>query len=159
MPILHLGVIDVPYVENETPAAQKKRIKKAAPKSSEHMTTGDVAEIIEQKYHPMEIFWELHGQQCADKMAEGLVGAMENLLVGAPLTIDPFAEAEGFIDSEYKNFINTGELETLGYPGVPTKAAIERKSSRFKSNKGKNQRPSLVNTGLYIASFKSEIEE
>lgn len=163
MTVLRLGVIDIPYANasEETGKQRSARLRKGktAPKmKSESITTGDVAEILEAKYHPIEIYWELHGQAVADKMTEGLVGAMENLLSGAPLGGSPFAEAEEHIDSGYKEFINSGELDRLGYPGLPTKAAIKGVSHRFKKKRG-GQRPSLVDTGLYVAAFKSEIEE
>jgi hypothetical protein len=157
-----MGVIDIPYVNAETPKARHSRLRKGkkAPKvkrDASTITTGDVAEILEAKYHPMEIYFELHGQEVADKMTESLVGAMENVLAGAPLSVDPFGDAEAFIDSGFKDFITTGEMERLGYPGVPTKASIERKSARFKKGKSKKERPSFVDTGLYVDSSKSEV--
>src|SRR6202012_2374940 len=166
MPIIRFGVIDIPYdnAATEPPKQRASRLKKGlkAPKpkrDASTITTGDVAEILEAKYHPYTTFWDHHGQECADKMTEGLVGAMENLVMGAPLTIDPFAEAEGFIDSNFKNFITTGEMERLGIEGIPTQASIDRKSSRFKKGRSKGPRPSLVDTGLWVDSPKTEIEE
>jgi hypothetical protein len=157
-----MGVIDIPYVGSEPRKARAARLKKGrkAPKTERNagnITTGDVAEILEAKYHPMEIYFEIHGQEVADKMTEGLVGTMENVLAGAPLSVDPFGDAEAFIDSGFKDFITTGEMEGLGYPGVPTKASIERKSARFKKGKSRKERPSFVDTGLYVDSSKSEI--
>lgn len=152
-------MIDIPYVNEETPVERRKRLKKQESKSGDQITTGDVADILEAKYHPYTVFWDNHGQECADKMTEGLVGAMENLLTGAPLNVSPFAEAENFIDSKFKDFITTGEMETLGIEGIPTQAAIDRKSERFKSGKAKNNRPSLVNTGLWVDSTKTQIIE
>lgn len=162
MTTLHLGVVDLLYVEGETKPKQRARVKKnrKAPKPErEHnnATTGDVAEILEDKYHVMEIFWQLHGQEGADALTEGLVGQMENVLSGAPLTGDPFGEAESTIDHLFKKFLSEGEMDKLGYPGVPTQAALKGVSHRFKKKRG-GPRPSFIDTGLFEASFKSEVD-
>lgn len=162
MTTLHLGVIDVPYVEGETKPKQRARVKKnrKAPKPErEHnnATTGDVAEILEEKYHVMEIFWQLHGQEGADALTEGLVGQMENVLSGAPLTGDPFGEAESTIDHLFKKFLSEGEMDKLGYPGVPTQAALKGVNPRLKKKRGA-PRPSFIASGLYEASAKCEVD-
>ena len=138
---LHLGVLDVPYSH-----------------SPEGTTTGDVAEILEAKYHPMEAFVELHLSEIAEDLAQGFQGTLESILMGAPPPSDPFATGTGKIEDRFKQFLSLGEMEALGYPGVPTKAAIERRSSRFKTKRGPAQRPSFIETGQYQASFKAWID-
>ncbi len=62
---LHLGVIDIPYSDASYTAAPKgRKIGRARrgkitapPPQSNHKTTGDVAEILEAKYHIMETFF------------------------------------------------------------------------------------------------------
>lgn len=148
---LHLGVLDVPYAgEVRAPGS------KAA---SGTQTTGDVATWLENKYHPMEHFWQIHGQQVADDVAGGLAGALESMLMGAPATLDPFGTAMSKTEERFKDMLSTGELERIGYPGLPTEAAKKRRSLRFKSKKKKTARPSLIDTGLYQASFKSWIDQ
>jgi hypothetical protein len=49
-------------------------------------------------------------------------------------------------------------MDTLGIPGVPTLAAQEGRSSRFKKGKGKGPRKSFIDTGLYVGSFKSWVD-
>jgi hypothetical protein len=136
---LHLGVAEIPYEDGKT--------------------TGDVAEYLENKYHPMEIFWQLHGQEVADDMAGGLAGSLESLMMGAPPTHDPFGTAMSRTEERFKSMISSGELERLGYPGLPTEAAKKRRSLRFKAKKKSGPRPSLVDTGLYQASFKSWVDK
>ena len=87
-------------------------------------TTGDVAEILEAKYHPMEIFSEVHGEQIADHVAEAMNGVLDkdaelierarthvgNLAHGlkTPLAIVA-AEMEGDADKE----VVTGQLRVM----------------------------------------------
>jgi hypothetical protein len=139
---LHLGVIEQPY-DN----------------SPKGVTTGDVAEFLEAKYHPMELFFELHQQEVADNLATGFSGALESIMSGAVLEPDQlFLSGTTKIDDAYKKFILEGELESLGIAGIPTKAAIARKSSRFKKGVSSRGRVSLYDTGLYVDSFTSWVE-
>lgn len=140
---LHLGVIDLPY-----------------PADAEGLTTGDVAEILEDKYHPMEVFFELHGQEIADALANGMEGALESLLMGAPPQAIARA-AEGAlsgVQAQFKTFLSSREMEGLGIPGVPTKAALDGVNHRLKKRKGA-PRPSFIDTGLYQSSFRAWMSE
>ena len=140
MTTLFLGVIDVPYLD------------------AEGKTTGDVAEILEKKYHVMEIFAETHGQQIADHLAEGMGGALESLMMGGPTDLTKaMGGATSKIADDMKQFIASGEMETLGYPGVPTKAALAGVNHRLKKKRGP-RRVSFVDTGQYQASMTDWVE-
>lgn len=154
--ILHLGVIDLPY---SAPPGGGKRKKVAAGTQ----TTGDVAGWLEDKYHVMEVFYESHGAEIAEDLENSLAGAMENLLLGAPVKLSgqAFASAESKIAERFKTFLSSQEIETLGIPGVPTQAALDGVSHRFKNPRfrmarGKkvkrDPRPSFIDTGLYQSS-------
>lgn len=158
MTVLHFGVIDVPYVANETLAMRKVRLKKAEPKPSGALTTGDVAEFLENKYHIMEIFFEIHKDEIVENLTESVKDTMEAILSGASINIDPFGEATSKIEENFKGFLSNREMENLGYPGVPTKAALMGVNHRLKRRHGP-PRPSFIDTGLYQASFKSWIED
>ena len=150
MPVLHLGVIDLPYV-----TAPKRRQRKA---SAGTKTTGDVAGWLENKYHPMEIYYETHKQDIfAAEIEKSLEGALESIMLGAPPTLDPFGSATSAIEDGFKKFLTNKEMETLGYPGVPTQAAIEGINHRLKLRRGP-RRPSFVDTGLYLASSKAWVD-
>lgn len=147
MTTLHLGVLDVPYN-----APRGKRQKR----SSANTTTGDVAEILEARYHIMEVFYEAHKADIAAAMESSAAGALENLLLGAPSNVSPFGSASGQVEMLFKKFLESREMETLGVPGVPTQAALEGRSSRFKKGKNKaGRRPSFIDTGLYESTFKA----
>ncbi len=163
MATLHLGVVDIPY--NEPPPAPKKvaharrgkanRPRKAKGKGSTPQTTGSVAEILERKYHILEVFSEVHAQQMADDAAEAYSGAIEDIVAGAPIPRDPLAPMEAKTEERFRDFLSRGEIEGLGIPGVPTQAALEGVSHRFKAKKNKGgPRPSFIDTGQYESTMR-----
>lgn len=137
---LNLGVIDLPHSE-----------------SKDGLTTGDLAQILEAKYHPLEIFAELHKQELADDLADSVSGAIESLMMGAPPSLNPFGEGEAAITARIKDFFTNAEMDNLGYPGVPTKAALDGVSHRFKRKRGP-RRPSFVDTSQYMNSTTAWVE-
>jgi hypothetical protein len=137
---LHLGVVDVPYAVKDG------------------TTTGQVARWLEDRYHVMEIFSEIHGQEIADAMAQSMADAVDGLMMGAPVSGNPLAAAESVIDVAFKKFIDTKEMDHLGIPGVPTKAAKDGVSKRFKSGFGPKNRPSFQDSGLYETDFKAWVD-
>jgi hypothetical protein len=139
---LLLGVNDIPYADKTG------------------TTTGDVAEILEARYHPMEIFYEENSQEIADLIAESYEGSLESIVMGARARPSNFFTAgTSKIEAKFKDFIATGKMEALGYPGVPTKAALKGVNHRKKhpNAKGNPRRVSFVDTGLYMASFRAEV--
>ena len=157
MTTLHLGVMDVPYAYDQTAAESKrnaKRPRKPGPRAS--TTTGEVAEILEAKYHVMETFYALHQDEIADTLMHTLVASFESLQLGSPgAAAQPFEEAVSYIEQEFKDFLSSGQMEKLGIPGVPTKAALAGVSHRFKHPYAqRGPRPSFIDSGLYQSSFK-----
>lgn len=169
--ILNLGVIDIPYVDAPAAGSGKKppknpgrKVRPRPHKSHEakyrSVTTGDVAQWLENQYHPMEHFFELHGDEIADDFANSLAGAIETFFMGGPANLDVYGGATSKIEDRFKQMLSNRELDSLGYPGIPTAAAQAGVSHRHKSGytKGKVPRPSFIDTGLYQASFKAWIE-
>ncbi len=149
---LHLGVADVPYVDKGTP-------------SNKGLTTGDLAEILEAKYHIMETFYHLHETDIANAIAESGKNALEAILSGAPATLDPWGAATSEIDLMFNRAIDMKEFDGV-IPGVPTKASLEGTSARFKKirpgkknrSKKRGVRPSFQFSGQYEAAFKSWVD-
>lgn len=140
---LHLGVLDQPYTNDKESG----------------VTTGDVAEFLEAKYHPMETFSEVHMEDLIiPSLEDGIRGSLESLLMGAPPSLNVFGTATDKIRKGFDDFITNKEMESLGIPGVPTKAALDRRSARFKKGKARRQRPSFVDTGLYLDSFMAWVD-
>lgn len=147
---LHLGVADVPY--SSAPRAPGSK----AVTGSE--TTGDVAGWLETKYEVMGTFWDQHGVDAGEKLVESLQGAVESLMMGAPPTQDPYGTGTQEIEDMFRRFLSEAEMEKLGVQGVPTQAALDRRSARFKKGKGPNRRPSFIDTGLYQSNFRSWVD-
>lgn len=130
----HLGVIDVPYEDENT-------------------TTGDVAEYLEEKYQIMQTFFDRYGREIADLMAEDMAGQLENLIAGFPPRDDPFRASMERVHHLFVAFLDNAEMN--GLPGVPTKRALDGISKRFKSGKGPKPRPSFIDTGTYQAAMRA----
>ena len=122
--ILNLGIIDVPYDLSSFGAATKKRRlgrakrgKAMAPKTNSApgtRSTGDVAEILEAKYHIMEVFFEDVGADViAGALEHSVAGAIENIAAGASAArLQPTAEAMGEIETAFRLFL--GQQEQIG---------------------------------------------
>lgn len=165
MPLtLSLGVIDVPYAPGPVaPRRAVARIRKGKLRTrtaaaAGQQTTGDVAEILEEKYHIMESFAEEYHDQIVDAVAHSLAGAMETILSGQDVE-NPFAGAESEITEGMKEFIDGQMMD--GIPGVPTKAALKGINHRLTHPyaKGNPARPSFLDTGLFQANMVATIEE
>jgi hypothetical protein len=152
--ILHFGVIDLPY---SFKAPLIARGKKRGKRPSGAQTTGDVAGYLENKYHVMEHFFQLHQQEIAYDLEKSLSGALDNLLMGAPPNSNPFASATDAIENRFKKFLDSREIERQGYPGIPTQAALDGVTHRMKTRRGE-RRPSFIDTGLYQANFKAWVD-
>ena len=146
--ILHFGVIDIPYAN--APKTMKRH-KTHGPAGTE--TTGDVATWLENKYHIYETYYGMREQFVADQMAESVKGAIENLMMGAPPTTDPFLAGTGKIEEDFKLMLSAKAFDGV-IAGFPTKAAQEGVNHRMKSGRGPKNRPSAIDTGLYQASSK-----
>ena len=159
--MLVMGVVDIPYVDQSPPkkAAKARKGKAAKPKKPAkgkkgvQQTTGEVAEILEDKYHVMEHY--VHDsmpyiQRC---LIESLEGSIVNLSIGLGVPATPFEGANDLIAQNFRDFLDRSVIETMGIPGVPTQAAKDGVNHRLKLKKG-NRRPSFIDTGLYQTSAK-----
>lgn len=153
---IHLGVIDLPYTE--APAAAPKGKKgKARTKKASNVTTGDVAEILEHQYGIMEAFVDLNRPAVMQALENSLQDALEMQLLGGPQDADLFGPAMSTIETDFKQAIAEQFLD--GLPGVPTKAAQNGVSHRFKHPYAKREpRASFVDTSLYVDSFKAWVD-
>jgi hypothetical protein len=153
---LNLGVVDVPYEdEGAKPKGNAKRGQGSS--KSEPSTTAQVAQILEEKYGVMEAFSTAHKDDITQALINSLEGAMETILMGGPVP-DPFAEAGQAIQAEFRTFLMTAEVESMGIEGVPTQASINRRSLRFKSKVADKPRPSFIDTGTYELSMRAWVE-
>ncbi|WP_336194993.1 hypothetical protein [Hafnia paralvei] len=131
---LHLGVIDIPYEDENT-------------------TTGSVAEILEGKYKIMQTFFDRYGEDIARLMSDDLAAGLENMLAGLPLPDDPFAESMSRVHHLFSAFLYNKEMD--GLKGIPTQRALKGISKRFKKKKGPKNRPSFIDTGDFENSMRA----
>jgi hypothetical protein len=168
--ILHFGVVETPYNSTSYQKAPKaSKFRKGAPKpikrdravGSNVNSTGDVAVILEEKYHIFETFAEVLGfDVIASSLEHSLDDAIKDIQAGAPekgLSVTLAAEQE--LETAFRIFIDQQEMDGTGTAGlpVPTKAALRGVNHRFLHPyaKGNPARPSFRDTGLYEASFKA----
>ncbi|PXW62846.1 hypothetical protein DFO55_101702 [Grimontella sp. AG753] len=130
---LHLGVIDIPYEDEDA-------------------TTGNVAEYLEEKYQIMQTFFDRYSNEIIGFMADDLAAGLENMLAGAPPSRDPLSEAMSKVHNLFVAFLDNQEMN--GMPGVPTRRALEGISKRLKNKKGE-PRPSFIDTGTYQAAMRA----
>jgi len=116
-----------------------------------------VAGFLENKYHVMRNFFEVKKELIAKDLENGLKDSLEALLTGAPPPTNAFASGASRIEDRFKQFLSRSEIERIGYPGVPTQAALAGISSRFKKRRS-GRRPSFIDTGLYQSSFKAWVD-
>jgi hypothetical protein len=157
---LHLGVIDQPYNEYKPPKkirqAKKGKANKPIQKSdAATKTTGDVAEILEEKYGILDTFAEVKLPKIAQALEESIAGELETLMMGGRPAGNPFASAESSITTLMKSFISSGEAEHVGITGTPTQAALNGVNHRLKHPyaKANPRRPSFMDTTLYWQSL------
>lgn len=142
---LHLGVLDIPY-HNEPG------------RNAPSQTTGDVAEILEHKYAIMEDFVRVHEDDIAKAMEQSLGDAFELLLKNAPP--EPLTAGMSIIETAFRQFLLTQEVERIGIPGTPTKAALKGVNHRKRHPYAKSnpRRPSFIDTGTYETSFRAWVD-
>lgn len=160
MPTLHLGVIDIPYAYEREKTSKRGKLLKKKLKVSSSITTGEVADILEEKYHLMELFFEAHREQIEERLHESLAGALESVAMGAPPDMNAFAAGEQGVAELFKQFITSGEAERMGIPGTPTEAALKGVSHRkaHPYAKANARRPSFYDTGMYADHFTAWVD-
>jgi len=162
MTVLHLGVIDIPYITFESLRDRRQRLKKNASTpgvapSTGLQTTGDVAGYLENDYGIMRTFYTRNRAQIVKELENSFAGAVESIAMGAPPTLSLTSAATSKIEDMFHRFLERGEMEGLGIPGVPTEAAKRGVNHRLKIKRGA-RRPSFIDTGLYDASFKAWVD-
>ena len=118
-------------------------------------STGDVAEILEERYHVMETFRDQNIDFISEALTDGFLGAIENAFAGAPQDADIFASAMAAIEDRFHDFIDREES------GIKTKAkekplAGGRKKRQYRRVKAKT---TFVDTGLYRNSFIAWVKD
>lgn len=140
---LHLGVLDVAY-------SGEKGAK----------STGDVAEILEDKYHIMRIFYELNEQFIADQLANSLAGSLESLAQGRAYNASLLKPALPKVDERFRDFLSSGEMSRILPATQQIAAAQKGVSHRKKQPYAKKNKPrqAFIDSGLYQASQRTWVD-
>lgn len=139
--VLNIGVIDLPH-----PGGEKTG-----------MTTGDLAEGLEQEYELYSGFVELHQQDITDALTDSMQDALDAIIGAGVALPNPFAAAEQQVVVMMKRFFDNEEIAKLPRAGVPTKAALDGVNHRLKQRKGQ-RRPSFIDTGALRNASDAWIE-
>ena len=126
-------------------------------------STGDVAEILEDKYGVFQHFWEVHGPAVLESIAEVQSAALETMMASEDPAVGQEELRIGYLGVEeevkvlFDKFITMKEMDGMA-EGVPTQASLDGVSHRFKKKKGAPGRPSFLDTGLLLSSMMAKIE-
>lgn len=155
---LVLGVHDIPYAAQFRAGSARRGKSKAQQGYGRNRTTGDVAEILEAKYHVMKTFTEMAGSGIARAIEKSVTGSIINVVNGQPGPIVIEAQALSDIETAFKRSLSAKAYDGI-IQGVPTQASLGGVSHRFKRPYARRpSRPSFINTGLYQSSFAAWTE-
>jgi hypothetical protein len=164
--ILNLGVNEIPYAwAPPTPKRQAVRRKKGGTttrhefSSSAAMTTYDVAMILEDHYHIMELFWTLNEAQIMTWIENSLEGYLETAMTTGTVgdVRVAFATFVDQIEDLFKSWLDTDPLAGI-VPGVTTMAAkMGIRTGTDRKKRHGPPRPSFIDTGLYRGNFRAEV--
>lgn len=148
MATLSFGVNDVGYSDAHGPS------KRAT-------TTGQVAEILEKRYHVMETFYHLRTPKIAEALADSM-GMMLDDLVHRRSGPNHLVDAERIMEGAFRSFLDANEMQKLAMAlGAPISAAALRGVNFRKKHpyaKKNPERPAFIATGLYRRSFLAEVK-
>jgi len=167
---LRFGVIDMPYTHSQKPKrpAKKKSKKAKVQKAADPVTTGEVAEWLERNYEVFAVFFEMHEAEIVAEIETGLADTVEALMMGAPLTLDPFGGPSSRITTMFKQFLANSEIET--YPGAELRGLPTIASGKTPYRQGginhrlrhpyaktNPPRPSLIDTATFQNAAVAEV--
>jgi hypothetical protein len=140
---LSLGVHDIAYSDPDNPGTT---------------TTGQVAEILEKKYHVMRVFYELEEKRIGDLLTEGVAKTLKAREAGhvVPERVPLRGEMEK-IDAMFRDYLDADLWQSL--TGKTIAAAAAGISHRKKAKKNSGPRPAFIDTGQYQASFSAMIKK
>lgn len=166
MTTLNLGVLDIPYTYEQQQLTKTGKPRKKSKKVMLSITTGEVAQYLEDEYHLMESFAEANMDRIVEALTEAVLGDLDNVLNGRLPNRDVFVAAAEEIETWYKRFLSEGGPAALGLNGgpgrpVPTQAAAAGVSHRKAHPYAKDNPPreSFIDTGLYESSVKVWVEK
>ena len=143
--------------------------------SSGVKTTGEVATILEDKYHVMMTFFETRKEQIDALLADAFSEQVQMMFGQSGYGGNAMVEATENINQLFREFLDANEMahlvaslttSELDYYMGATGGAFTGAGSRGVSHRKKKPyakqnaaRPAFIDTGLYRSSFRSWIEK
>ena len=124
-------------------------------------TTGHVAEILEDRYHVMQTFYDVRKGRIAEFLAEAYGSALQDLFAGRKGG-KPAYDAGQRIEAEFRSFLDANEMQRLalvatGFPiSLAAVAGVNHRKKHPYAQKNR-ARPAFIDTGLYRASFRAQL--
>jgi hypothetical protein len=165
---LQMGVEDHAYSaryssSSPLPASVKKRVaKRPSPAQLAYgatKTTEQVAADLEKKYGLIETFYGLEEDSLIIPLLEDAFGdALASEMSGKPVVDIITSKETDKIENRFRRNLSTRRYDGV-IRGVPTLSAQRGVSHlRQKPSASRGPRPSFVDTGLYMRSFKTWVE-
>jgi len=153
---LRFGVNDIPYGTAYQTVA-RKRAGKPPSAAMSRVTTGDVADFIERRYHLMERYCEMRRDFIGQVLAEAMRSKVEALHMGRGPQPGPLLGTTDLADiaEDFRRTLDDRGFDGL-VTGVPTAAAQAGVNHRLLHPYAKSNppRPSFIDTGLYQANMR-----
>lgn len=135
-------------------------------------TTGEVARILEDRYHVMATFYETRQDKIAGWLAKDATNALRLMLAGKDMgkPRDAFYGATQKIESEFRAFLTRNEMGRLSFLSGAEAEYFQARGPKFTGAatvahrklhpyaKKNQMRPVFVDTGLYRSSFRAWVE-
>ncbi|HDV6367275.1 TPA: hypothetical protein ACK3Q6_006280 [Burkholderia cepacia] len=120
-------------------------------------TVPEVARYLEDEYGVMQVFVDLHLKEISGSVAQAVADAMDDQMMGLPVSPDIYQASMEEIQSAFRNFLDHEEYPAQSFPQIPTQAALDGVNHRLlHPYASKNpSRPSFIDTGEYQISFRA----
>jgi hypothetical protein len=115
-----------------------------------------VADILEAKYHLVEIFFEENEDRIMQVLAGAQDKAISDIAAGKTRKVVLRRPDAIKIERMFRSAINRQEFDGIA-PGTPTAVSQSGRSRAFRSRKG-SSRASFVDSGTYRDSFRVWME-
>ena len=150
---LELGVEDFAYSEG---------VRVNGKTTVRRTTTGQVASILEDRYHVMGTFFGLKQEKIATYLADSVADAIAALFRGQNPG-RPTYGAEQQIEAAFRAFLDANEMDTIaraltgmGISGAASRGVNRRKLHPFSQKNA--ARPAFIDTGTYRAAFRAKVK-
>lgn len=166
--VLNLGVTDIPYAWGQRAsggisASQAMRAARRVargqgppPNAGGGVTTGDVANRLELRYHLFQTFVTIYQARIVGHIDASFMAALDTARIRRGRGADHALAAAGSdIEDTFRTALSARAFDGR-IAGVPTRAAMRGVSHRFRNPYApRGPRPSFIDTGLFQASMRA----